>query len=81
MTDNSQRVRYLYRHLILRAMESGYFFRPWRTPNETMDDLTKKGLLGKMQENCWKAFTGARYTDKAVEDSEVEILRSKLRNQ
>ena len=58
LTDNSQRVRYLYRHLILRAMESGYFFRPWRTPNETMDDLTKKGLLGEDARELWKAFTG-----------------------
>jgi hypothetical protein len=82
LTDNSQRVRYLYRHLILRAMESGYFFRPWRTPNETMDDLTKKGLLGEDARELLEGLYGkARYTDKAVEDSEVEILRSKLRNQ
>jgi hypothetical protein len=80
LTDNRQRVRYLYRHLVLRSIASGYAFRASRTPVETIGDLTEHEKLEKSLQPALKNLYGeARYGNGTIKDSEVGTLKKSLK--
>ena len=79
LTDNRQRVRFLYRHLMLEAISSGYRFRSFFTPKETIDHLILqdkiKSSTGTMLEDL---YGKARYGREAIPDSQVEQLKDQI---
>ena len=80
LTDNRQKIRYLYRHLILRSIAAGYAFRASRTPDETIRDLAEHDKLGKDLQPVLKRLYGiARYGNGTIQDSEVETLKRDLK--
>lgn len=82
LTDNRQRIRFLYRQVILQAISSGFRFSSYRTPNETIDELTKQGRLeqdtGLQLE---KLYGKARYGAGPIQDGQVETLRNNILHQ
>ncbi|HHY82195.1 MAG TPA: hypothetical protein GX505_05880 [Clostridiales bacterium] len=79
LTDNRQRVRYLYRHLLIKAISAGYSLIPWRTPSETIRNLTEQGMLSKEASPILEDLYGrARYGNELILDAEVEMLRKHL---
>lgn len=80
LTDNSQRVRYLYRHLVLRAIGSGYSFKTSRTPEETLRDLADHGRLEREVQPVLEDLYGrARYGDGQIGTEEVLELKRDLK--
>jgi hypothetical protein len=80
LTDNSQRVRYLYRHLVLRAIGTGYSFKASRTPDETIKDLADHDRLEKELQPLMEDLYGrARYGDGEIGTEEVLELKRDLK--
>jgi len=79
LTDNRQRIRYLYRRLVLKAVDSGYGFRSFLTPNEVLDDLKNHNILDLETKSMMEDLYGkARYGDKDIEGTQVQMLRDRL---
>lgn len=80
LTDNRQRIRYLYRHFVLRCISSGYSFKASLTSDETINELADKEQIDTNLHESFKHLYGkARYGDNSIDDSEVEALRKQLK--
>lgn len=79
LVDNHQRIRYLYRNLILKYMKEGYTYKNYLTPNETSKDI--QDWIGKQDDNIddlIDTYDRIRYGLKDIEDKKVHKLADKL---
>ncbi|OXM87744.1 DUF4129 domain-containing protein [Paenibacillus rigui] len=77
LSNNRDRVRYLYRLVLRRAIEEGYAFQSSLTPQETLEDIKKKRPsteLAQDQEALLALYDKARYGHKQVQDAELAPL-------
>jgi len=81
LTDNRQRVRYLYRHLLIKAVSSGYQPISWKTPNETIRSLAEQDIIAGEDCSMLEDLYGrARYGNGQIQDTEVEMLKKILQD-
>lgn len=81
LTDNRQRVRFLYRKLVLQAIASGYSFRNSFTAKETINDLTRQERLEpEIGSMLGKLYDKARYSTETLQDTQVETLKDQILN-
>ncbi|HCS73935.1 MAG TPA: hypothetical protein DIW17_08675 [Clostridiales bacterium] len=82
LTDNRQRVRFLYRHLIIQAVSSGFRFSSFRTANETIYELIEQGRLDQSTGSQLKSLYGkARYGLDPILDTQVAALGNSILHQ
>jgi hypothetical protein len=85
LTDNRDRIRYLYRHLIVRYMALGYQPKKHMTPNEIKKDIEMWNReKGKVAEPLIPIYNQVRYShdvDEAVQSEEIEHLARVIRSQ
>lgn len=75
MGDNKERVRYLYRRLLLNCIAAGYNFKNYFTPRETGIDLMQRDKKNTRQiRTLMELYNKARYGDKNIEDDELESV-------
>lgn len=75
LKTNKERIRYIYRHFLLRCMASGYSFKEYLTPAETGKELS--GWQPEKAEDMEKlvdVYEDVRYGDKEIKDAQVEKL-------
>ena len=64
---------------MLKAVDSGYGFRSFLTPNEVLDDLKNHNILDLETKSMMEDLYGkARYGDKDIEGTQVQMLRDRL---
>ncbi len=81
LTDNRQRVRFLYRQLILQAIDSGFRFSSYRTPKETIHELVDLDKLNQDTAALMENLYGeARYGEDPIKDAQVDKLRNDILN-
>lgn len=75
LKTNKERIRYIYRNLLIRSMSKGYSFKKNLTPVEIGKELSEK-TPEKSQDmgELITAYDDARYGDKEIEDSRMEKL-------
>ncbi|NLN41428.1 MAG: hypothetical protein GX160_05465 [Clostridiales bacterium] len=79
LVDNHQRIRFLYRNLILKCMRAGYTYKNYLTPKETSKDIQK--WISKKDDNIddlISTYDSIRYGLKDIEDKKVNKLADKL---
>jgi predicted nucleotidyltransferase len=75
LQNNHQRIRFLYRHLILRCLSRGYTYKKYLTPKETaLDILDWDGDISPEIRDLTHAYDETRYGQTAIEDSKVHQL-------
>lgn len=89
LTNNRERIRYLYSRLILRAMSKGFDFRSARTPHETVHDLQQwervqtrpfkrgRGSRDLDYTELSEIYNRVRYGSQEVGDEEVSRMKEK----
>lgn len=81
LTDNRQRVRFLYRQLIFQAIDSGFRFSSYRTPRETIHELVNLDRLDQDTAVLMEELYGeARYGEELIKDAQVDKLRNDISN-
>lgn len=81
LRDNRQRVRFLYRQMIFHAIDSGFRFSSYRTPKETIQEMTNLGSLEQETAVLMENLYGkARYGDELIQDAQVDKLRNDILN-
>lgn len=83
---NADKVRFLYREWLRRAMRKGYPLRPHLTPGETAEDIAAWQRNAEREAAGGNAgaaplvtaYEAVRYGGKTVSDAEVEAIREKL---
>ena len=75
LKTNKERIRYIYRHFLLRCMAGGYSFKKYLTPVETGKELSKwRPEKARDVMELTAAYDYVRYGDKEVDDSKMEKL-------
>lgn len=79
LKGNKERVRYIYRRLLLSAMASGYLFKDYLTPTESIRDID----AWRTQEHyevsgIGELYSRARYGDVDIEDGDVRKVKDTL---
>ncbi len=75
LKDNKERVRYLYRHYLLRSMGSGYLFKNFLTPNETTIDIEQWDQSKPAPKDLTTLYNQARYGNTEIADRDVDKLK------
>lgn len=75
LPDNREKIRYLYKRWLLRAIESGYPFKAHLTPSETERELEQ---TFRAPEKMIDAYNAARYGHKIPDEQSLETWRKKL---
>ncbi|UUZ80703.1 DUF4129 domain-containing protein [Paenibacillus sp. P26] len=86
LTDNKQRIRFLYRDRIARAIRSGAPFRPSLTPKEAVREWERSGSDGTGGKTGAAAsdaklvdvYERVRYGERTVSDAEVAELKKSV---
>ncbi|WP_248926772.1 DUF4129 domain-containing protein [Paenibacillus hamazuiensis] len=79
LTDNRERVRYLYRALLVRSLSLGYTFKPYLTPKETERDIARSGKMPQSQlEPIVALYEQVRYGGKEAGDREIAEAKARL---
>jgi len=81
LTNNRDRVRYLYRFKMKQAMRKGFTIQQSATPSETLmqvKDLEQHGSTNNDLVDLADAYNASRYGDDDIPDETVERLRKKL---
>jgi len=75
LKTNKERIRFIYRHFLLRCIAGGYNYKKHLTPVETGKELSK-WHPDKAQDlmELAEAYDCARYGDKEVDDSKMQKL-------
>ncbi|MDB5083439.1 MAG: hypothetical protein JWN30_325 [Bacilli bacterium] len=74
LTTNRQRIRYLYRQLVLRSMLAGYSYKQFLTPRETGEDLSRWGQQAQRNKQLIDLYNQARYSEKPISDEQMESV-------
>ncbi len=79
LKDNRQRIRFLYRHMILKNIKEGYPYKRHLTPRETGEDILKweKGEEPLILD-LTTTYDKIRYGQDNVEDGKVRELARKI---
>lgn len=79
LTNNLEKIRFLYKYAIIRAVAQGYLFKPYLTPKESAKDLlnSKKTMPLNLAELA-DVYSSVKYGEKNVADAKVEDLRKKI---
>lgn len=75
LKNNGERVRYLYRHVILHCISIGYQYKKCLTPTEILYELKESGKVGHETERIMHMYNEVRYGGKEVSDSAVKQLK------
>ncbi|MCR8631714.1 hypothetical protein [Paenibacillus radicis (ex Xue et al. 2023)] len=79
LKDNKEKVRYLYRAWILKAVGEGYQLKRHQTPLENTKDIQKwDPIKGQSPESLISLYEQVRYGGKAAEDREVNDLKKSV---
>lgn len=76
LKSNKERIRYIYKHILLNSISAGYLFKAHLTPSETvkdLDDWKQQKLFEKSR--LALLYNVVRYGDGDVEDADVEKVR------
>lgn len=81
LVDNHQRIRFLYRKLLLKCMGTGYSYKNYMTPKETGRDIMSwdKNKNSKI-EDLTVIYDNIRYGQGEVKDSKVQELAETFLN-
>lgn len=75
MTNNRQRVRYIYYYIVKGAIDKGHDIGPAKTPSEVGQYLLKQELIGEdLVDGLVGLYGRARYSDSEIQDLEVQTL-------
>ncbi len=75
LSNNRQRIRFLYRNFLLRCMRAGYTYKKHLTPRETSKDiLAWQQDRGSQIEDLAQIYDSIRYGQDDVEDRKVQNL-------
>ena len=75
LQNNHQRIRFLYRNLLIRCLSRGYAYKKHLTPRETaLDILDWDGEISPDLKDLSHAYDETRYGQTAIEDSRVQQL-------
>ena len=77
--DNHERIRFLYRNLILKCIKEGYTYKKYLTPKETSKDI--QNWFRKNDDNIddlIHIYDRIRYGFKDIEDKKVNKLAEEL---
>lgn len=78
LSNNKERVRYLYRHWLLERIAAGYTFKSSLTPKETGQDISQwDRKAGPQSQEMISLYDKARYGDHEIDDKEVEKIKLK----
>lgn len=75
---NAEKVRFLYRFQIFKALQKGYAFKAQLTPKETADDLADWNQQHKLQDELVQAYNNTRYGGQEPDRSIVEKIKNQL---
>ncbi|MDQ0871498.1 hypothetical protein QFZ77_000157 [Paenibacillus sp. V4I3] len=79
LSNNQERIRFLYRVLIQQATEAGYTYNKAHTPNETEQELSNQYQLSNQAVHAiTSAYNQARYRDDVVSDLELDQVLQTL---
>ncbi|MDB5054349.1 MAG: hypothetical protein JWM44_2399 [Bacilli bacterium] len=80
LTNNAERIRFLYRQLLIRSVSKGFEFNRHLTVQETMIAIQqwKPDSLSK-NEHLSHLYNQARYSDHPITDQEVIALREEYK--
>ncbi|WP_038291396.1 hypothetical protein [Acetivibrio straminisolvens] len=82
LKDNKEKVRYIYRKLLIDAMASGYLFKKYLTPLETVRDIDTWRRQGLCEASgIGKLYSKARYGNGGIEDEDVRKVEEALYSQ
>lgn len=77
LRDNRERVRYLFRSAVFRAVAAGYVFRRTDTPEETGNKWRTHARLSEQDSDLLiDLYNRARYGNGAIDDEEAERARA-----
>lgn len=79
LVDNHERIRFLYRNLILKCIKEGYTYKKYLTPKETSKDI--QNWFRKNDDNIddlIHIYDRIRYGFKDIEDKKVNKLAEEL---
>lgn len=78
LTTNTERIRYLYGHLIRSALKRGYILQTHLTPRETALDLAERNNVSQTGQGINRlvdAYEQVRYGNQVPGDQQVDALR------
>jgi hypothetical protein len=81
LTDNVQRARWLYGHLVQKDIKKGFVLKRTMTPKQILNHINKN--MTKDEDAVKKAiscYNEARYSTQAPDDSGIDALKSIHRN-
>lgn len=79
LQNNHQRIRFLYRNLLLRCLSGGYTHKNYLTPRETAADILDWDENESPEiADLSQAYDETRYGEKKIEDSRVRGLAEKF---
>ena len=71
LTENAEKVRFIYVKYVVKLIKSGYKFFPFFTPNEVKDDLKYED--GSSEAELFEMYNGARYSGGSVYISDEQV--------
>ena len=71
LTENAEKVRFIYIKYVMKLIKSGYKFFPFFTPNEVKDDLKYED--GSSEAELFEMYNGARYSGGSVYISDEQV--------
>lgn len=83
LSDNRERMRFLYRLFLRRCITDGYSYKPELTARETVRDIhtwRPADVEGEVSESLADLYEMARYSDHPIKEEELNWLRQKLTN-
>jgi len=76
LKNSRERIRFLYRRLVLLCIGDGYRYKKSLTPHETAEDLIKwDAEKARGADRIARLYEEARYGERDVEDAEIEKLK------
>jgi len=79
LKNGSEKIRYLYRKTLYKAIAGGYMYKPQLTPKETISDIAPAIQSEPLPlENLKTLYEGVRYGQSEPEAEDVETLKNKL---
>lgn len=76
LTNNRDKVRFLYREFLSNQIKLGYDVKKYKTVKEVIGDLENEGKLDLTEaEKLERVYSLAKYSNSTIEDAEVEAIK------